>query len=176
MMMVFFAGVLSGIAASIMFLIVYGYFMMRKLDLIKKNAIKELKSKLNEQDSKRASIIERLKQAQAITEQQLDIRSATDAPSKNALHSRYKNGLIGEIKKLEEEKIAILSSILSDGFDPGINVRDENGDLKEILLSDFLKLQSGSVPQTANDPDSKVPKQVGRFTVVKGGKDDGTVH
>jgi hypothetical protein len=67
------------------------------------NLKKAIKEKMDNIDSKRESIIARLKQAQAITDQQLSLRASQEEPSKNALHSKYKNGLNGEIKKLEEE-------------------------------------------------------------------------
>jgi len=168
--MEFLAGFILGMTTMAALFVGYGYYTLRKLNALKKKIVDQVKGKLDEQDKKRESIIARLKQAQAITEQQLDIRSATDQPSKNALHSRYKNGLIGDIKKLEEEKIAILRSILDDGFDPLINVRDENGEVRELPLSHFVN----QAPAPEQDPNA--PKRVGKFIVVKGGKDDGTVH
>jgi hypothetical protein len=168
--MEFLLGFVLGMLVSSVIFVGYGYYTLRKMKKLKDKILDDLKNKLTEQDSKRDSIIARLKQAQAITEQQLDIRAATDEPSKNALHSRYKNGLIGDIKKLEEEKIAILKSILEDGFDPLISVREDSGELKELPLSHFI---NGS---STNKPDPNGPKRVGKFVVVKGGKDDGTVH
>jgi hypothetical protein len=167
-------GFFLGIVATITGFMLYAMITVRKLKAAKKNIVDELRKKLDEQDAKRESIIARLKQAQAITEQQLDIRAATDQPSKNALHSRYKNGLISDIKKLEEEKIAILQSILNDGFDPTISVIDETGQKQELPLSHFVSKAAATTPPPTPDPNA--PKRVGKFVVVKGGKDDGTVH
>jgi len=167
-------GFFLGIVTTITMFMIYALVTVRKLKATKKNIVDELRKKLDEQDGKRESIIIRLKKAQAITEQQLDIRAATDQPSKNALHSRYKNGLISDIKKLEEEKLAILQSILDDGFDPTISVIDEAGQRQELPLSHFVNKAAAVTPPPAQDPN--VPKRVGKFVVVKGGKDDGTVH
>lgn len=171
--MEFFLGFILGLIAAASLFIGYGVYTLNKLKKIKTKLTEELKSKLEGQDDKRASIIARLKQAQAITEQQLDIRDATDQPSKNALHSRYKNGLVSDIKKLEEEKIAILKSILEDGFDPTISVRDENGQVKEYPLSHFVN--NVSTGEKLPEPAAGT-KRVGKFVILKGGKDDGTVH
>lgn len=172
--MEFFLGFVLGAMFGISAFIAWSFYQVRKLKDAKDKLLENLKSKLLEQDGKRQSIIDRLKRAQAITEQQLDIRAATDQPSKNALHSRYKNGLIGDIKKLEEEKISILQSILDDGFDPLINAVDENGNKQELPLSHFVSKAKTTVGEP--EPDPSGPKKVGRFVVVKGGKDDGTTH
>lgn len=172
--MEFLAGFFAGSITMALMFIGYGYFTMSRLKAARDKILGDLKTKLTQDDEKRASIITRLKQAQAITEQQLDIRDATDQPSKNALHSRYKNGLIGDIKKLEEEKIAILQSILNDGFDPVISVVDENGTRQELPLSHFVgKAAAAHLPPT-QDPNG--PKKAGKFVIVKGGRDDGTAH
>ena len=177
--MEFLLGYVLGMVSAVLLFIGYGYYTLHKMKKLKNKIVEELKKKLAEATpsgediaAKRESIIARLKQAQAITEQQLDIRDATDQPSKNALHSRYKNGLVGDIKKLEEEKLAILKSILDDGFDPTISVRDDNGDVRELPLSHFVN--NSAATEKPTDPNA--PKRVGRFVIHKGGKDDGTAH
>lgn len=173
--MEFFLGFVLGAVVGIFAFIAWSFYQVRKLKDAKDKLLENLKSKLMEQDGKRQSIIERLKKAQAITEQQLDIRAAADQPSKNALHSRYKNGLIGDLKKLEEEKVAILQSILDDGFDPLINAVDENGNKQELPLSHFVSKARTTIDEADGNTPTP-PKKVGRFVVVKGGKDDGTTH
>jgi len=167
----FILGALFGTGAFI----AWSFYQVGKMKKAKDKLLASLKDKILEQDSKRQSIIDRLKRAQAITEQQLDIRAQTDQPSKNALHSKYKNGLIGDIKKLEEDKIAILQSILDDGFDPLINVVDDNGQKQELPLSHFVTKARTTISE-GGAPQEPATKKVGRFVVVKGGKDDGTVH
>ena len=131
-----------------------------------KDAVKEQVDSL---ESKRDSIKERLIKAQEITQQQLELRAQTDMPSKNAMHSRYKNGLIGEIKKLEEDKRTVLESILKDGYDPIITVVDESGGQKNISLSEFLGVSAAAnTPEVPAETQPQV-RQAGKFTVIKGG-------
>jgi hypothetical protein len=166
--MEFLTGFILGLFAGATMFVGYGYYALSRLKK-SKDAIKAVvKKKVNELDSKRESIIVRLKQAQALTEQQMNLRDATDQPSKNSLHSRYKNGLVGEIKKLEEEKVAILQSILNDGFDPVITVINDMGEREEYPLSHFVKGSQLAEPQENRKPS--------KFVVLKGGKDDGTTH
>lgn len=177
--MVFLLGFILGMTVTTALFFGYGYYQLRKLKKAKARIADEITKRISELDSKRESIRVRLVKAQEITQQQLDLRSQTEMPSKNALHSRYKNDLVGEIKKLEEEKLAVLRSILDDGYDPTIVVLDENGQRTELPLSHFvghasLKQNADNPPSANSNPDS--PKRVGRFIIVKGGKDDGTVH
>lgn len=132
---------------------------------------------LNKEPKKRPETVnERMKKVKELTQEQLDLQSGAQGPQKNALHGRYKNGLIGRIKELEEQKNDILRSILSDGFDPEITVMDGAGVVTTIKLSEFMA-QNGITMPTKPAPTST--KQVGKFTVHRGGKDDGggeTVH
>ncbi len=123
------------------------------------------------------SVNDRMKKVKEITQEQLDLQSGAQGPQKNALHGRYKNGLIGRIKELEEQKNDILRSILADGFDPEITVMDGAGVVTTIKLSEFMA-QNGITMPTKPAPTTPT-KQVGKFTVHRGGKDDGggeTVH
>lgn len=125
------------------------------------------------------SVNSRMKKVKEITQEQLSLQSGAQGPQKNALHGRYKNGLIGRIKELETEKNDILKSILADGFDPEITVMDEAGVVTNIKLSEFMA-QNGITMPPKQEPVKPAPsaKQVGKFTVYRGGKDDGgnTTH
>jgi ABC-type phosphate transport system auxiliary subunit len=174
-MMEFLLGFVLGAVVSIGAIAGYGFYQLRKLKQVKAKITEEIKKKIDNLDTKRESIRSRLLKAQEITEQQLDLRSQAEMPSKNALHSRYKNGLVGEIRKLEDEKLAVLRSILDDGYDPTIVALDENGQRTELPLSHFIDratLKQGNSTPASTD----LPKRIGKFTLVKGGKDDGTVH
>jgi hypothetical protein len=116
------------------------------------------------------------KKVKEITNEQLDLYSQVSGPQKNALHGRYKNGLNGRIKELEEEKSSILKSILTDGFDPEITVMDGAGVVTTVKLSEFMAESGITIEPKKTEPVST--KQVGKFTVHKGGKDDGgnTTH
>lgn len=133
---------------------------------------KETKAKLPSKES----VSTRLKKVKEITNEQLDLQGAISGPQKNALHGKYKNGLIGRIKELEEQKVEILKSIITDGFDPEITVIDDSGVVTALKLSEFLGQNGITMPSKDSQPDAQT-KQVGKFIVHKGGKDDsGTTH
>jgi len=143
-----------------------------------KRALDKRKKELEASGIKKESIKSRMNKVREMTAEQLELNSAADGPQKNALHGRYKNGLIGRIKELEIQKADVLRSIIADGFDPEITVVDGAGVVTTIKLSEFLA-QTGALPPT-EPPKSIKPrtKLVGKFTVHKGGKDDGgsTTH
>ena len=175
--MEFLFGFLLGLVCGVGMFMAYGYYQLSKIKKAKSKFAENLKKKLSEFGDKTESVKTRLLKAHDLTQQQLELRAQAEMPSKNALHSRHKNGLVYEIQKLEEEKIAILKSIVDDGFDPTITVLDEAGNRQELPLSSFvnhsqLKQAEEDSPTTEGDN----MKRVGKFVVVKGGKDDGTVH
>jgi hypothetical protein len=166
MLLVFLSGMISGV----LLFITYGIYKMRKLEKMKEDLLGKLETKAKDLKGQQ-SIIERLRAASEIAQQQLDLRDAAQQPSKNATHSRYKNGLISELQELEQQKVAILQSILNDGFDPKITVLNSAGEREEMPLSEFLQVESA---KSAEASPKEAPKQVGRFTVIKGGRDDGS--
>ena len=178
---IFVCGVITGVFTVGMYL----RYKVKKLrtsnNKTKEDIVDEFKKLAEKLQSKESSIKDRLLQAQEIARQQVEIKSMAEAPSKNALHSRHKNGLIGDIAELERQKLALLRSILDDGLDPTITVITAAGNREELLLSAYvaeaeLSLNEYSpASKTPEAPDT--PRQVGKFTVHKGGKnDDGTGH
>ena len=137
----------------------------RSFDKLKKEADAKPKTE---------SVGSRMKKVKDITTEQLDLQSQAVGPQMNALHGKYKNGLNGRIKELELQKADILKSIITDGFDPQITVVDGAGVVTTIKLSEFLAQTGIVVPPKNQQP----TKQIGKFTVHKGGKDDGgnTTH
>lgn len=136
-------------------------------------ALNRRKRELEKSTPKMESVSSRMKRVKDITNEQLDIQSATAGPQKNAMHGKYKNGLISRMKELDEQKNEILKSIILDGFDPTITVMDTDGSVAEIKLSEFLAQNGIIIPPKGSQPP---PKPSSKFTVVKGGKDDGTTH
>lgn len=120
----------------------------------------------------RANIDDRLKKVREITDQQLALMQAADGPQKNSLDGKYKNSLNKTVKDLEEDKVEILKSILTDGFDPLITTQDPDGTILQMKLSKFMA--DTGITMSPTTPQSK-PKssQIGKFTIHKGGKDDG---
>lgn len=128
------------------------------------------------------SVLDRLNKAGELTKIQNDIVSQTQAPSKSAAHSKHKNGLIQQWKLMEDEKMAILSSIVQEGHDPMVTVYNASTQRQEeIKLSAFLATMGmgGTVPAQAtttdpkiNTPESmrKIEKDGKTFFVIDGGK------
>lgn len=146
------------------------------LYLGKKSLSKKLESKLDslkDATKKIESVSDRMKKVKDIVNQQLDMQAQATMPQKNGLDGKYKNGLIREIKRLEEEKHEILKSILKDGFDPEITTIDEAGIVTSMKLSQFMADQGIVVQKEDKQTIKETPKQIGKFTVYKGGRDDG---
>lgn len=183
----FLMGVLTGAGL----VVAYGTYQMIQLKKNKSELIGKLKDKLSElktdqqkEIEKGQSIKDRLMMASRLADAQMEIRAQAEMPSKNSLHSRYKNGLVSQINELEAEKLSILRSVLGDGFNPTITVMREGGVKEEISLSDYVA-QSEELFNTNNPaaPGSKEegpvngPRKAGKFVIYTGGKnDDGTTH
>lgn len=164
----FFLGAITGAIALVMGTIMIGRRAMLRA---------EEASKLPP-TSKIESVAERFKKVKEITAEQLDLQGQISGPQKNALHGRYKNGLNGRLKELEQQKYDILSSIVKDGHDPEITAVTDDGVTSSIKLSEFLNQMGQTIGIEKTNPVAATTKQVGKFTVHKGGKDDGsdTVH
>lgn len=134
-----------------------------------KRALDKKKAEV-EQNTKKLSVSDRMKRVKDITAEQLDLARRADGPQKNSLDGKYKNGLIREMKRLDEEKNAVLKSILADGHDPELTTMDETGVVTKMLLSEYMAHMGIKM-----DPKPVKPQveQVGKFTVIRGGRDDG---
>lgn len=124
-----------------------------------------------EPSEKKMSVNQRMTRVRDITEQQLNLLQMADHPQKNGLDGKYKNNLNAQVKDLEEEKKSLLVSIIDDGHDPFITTVDSTGVVTKIKLSQFM-VDSGITmePKASSEPKAKLQ---GKFTVYKGGKDDG---
>jgi hypothetical protein len=189
----FILGFIFGIFATLGGVYYAGRQQLKKLRKTKDALLEDLKktladatagpSKLNEAGR---SIEARLIKASEITQTQMMLRARAEQPSANALDSRYKNGLIGEITTLEHQKLEILNSILTDGFDPKITVIGHSGKKEEMLLSHYISEALSHVggelpPEPAAKPVTEqiAPgiKKVGKFIVIDGGNGgEGTTH
>ena len=185
MLTVFMLGVLMGCAVFT----AYGIYQVNKLKKQKESITDQLQKRITDMKTKEAFIKERLSKAAELAQKQQELHSQAEQPSKNATHSRYKNGLIAEITSLEKQKIDVLQSILTEGFNPIITLTHDNGAREDIPLSEYLaaaQLNMNNLTSSKNDepvpqppPTSagtEPPKQIGKFFVYKGGKPDGTTH
>lgn len=183
---------LLGSLVGAMFVVVYGSYQMTKLTKTRKGElINKLKESMNAAQialltdaDKGNSIRDRLMQASKIAEVQNGLRAQAEMPSKNALHSRYKNGIILQVQELEAQKISILKTVLGDGFDPLITILREGGVQEEIPLSVYVsqsetQLNSMNPPTPGTTPEATPagPRKAGKFVIYTGGRnDDGTTH
>lgn len=118
------------------------------------------------------SVEERFSRFQTLADQQFQIVEAVLAPSASAAHSKHKSSLIKQIKALEEDKRAILQTILDDGLDVEITLIDEKGEKQKKKISDILANHPyDPQPRTETDPIS--PKNnVRKLHVVKENDDE----
>jgi hypothetical protein len=179
--LMFFLGLLVGAGMFIG----YGFYQVKKIKNVKDLLIDEIKKKVTAEDDKRNSIKERLIQAAKIAQVQMELRAQAEMPSKNAAHSKYKNGLVAEINDMEQQKLDILRTVLAEGFDPMITVLHDGGTREEIPLSAYVATaqttaDGGTGKKDATPPPhpgmDQPPRKVGKFFIYKGGKDDGTTH
>lgn len=123
------------------------------------------------------SINDRMKRVKDITVEQMELSQHADGPQKNGLDGKYKNGIIRQIKQLDEEKNQLLVSILEDGHDPDLTTMDSSGVVTQMKLSEYMAYMGIKMPPKKIEEPPKT-QTIGKFTVVKGGKDDGgnTTH
>ncbi len=168
---VFLFGFMFGCMVSFLWIV----FLVSKAKKKAKKITEDVKQVAKKLESTKDSVKKKMAMASKIAEQQLMLQEGAMVPSKNALRSKHKNGIIGEIKRLEEEKLALLHSIINDDkVDPVITVMDEASVKHEMKLSEFLHQKAS---QSAPPPPKLQPKVkiVGKFVIHKGGKDDGGV-
>jgi hypothetical protein len=175
-LIVFLMGVLFGAGCFMG----YGWYHVNKIRKVKDALLNQIKAKAEEMDRQKNSIKERLTKASELAQQQMALKAQMEMPSQNALHSKYKNGLVGELQDMEQQKLDLLKTVLAEGFDPMITVVSETGVKTEIPLSTYVNeatvLLNESVGTKPAAPEVLQPKKAGKFIVYQGGKDDGKSH
>lgn len=168
--MEFLLGFVAGLITAVFLIIGYGVYKYKQLTKARDKIIGELQKSATEIEKGLKNVTARLNRVREITEHQMNLLGQIDQPSKNALHSKYKNDLNHEVKKLEEEKNKILKSILKDGYDPTLTLLTETNQKESIKLSQYLA-RAGLIPKEPTPPsdDPNGPKKVGKFTVYNGG-------
>lgn len=173
---------LSGLLFGASLVLVWGQWQIQKMKKTKKVLLDQIKTKVLEEDKKQKSIKDRLFQASELAQTQMTIRAMIEEPSKGALHSKYKNELVYEMRDIEQKKIDILQTIIADGYDPIITVTNDSGTKSEIPLSAYIKETVAILNKSTGGQPPPLPpvpanaKRSGKFIVYKGGKDDGTTH
>lgn len=104
------------------------------------------------------SIKERFKKVDEMIQEQLNLMSMIDGPSKGASHSRYKGEIARRIKELEESKLDIYKTILADGIDPILTAVVE-GDTSKMKLSDAVRDMELALTEADGPPPKTNPKK-----------------
>jgi hypothetical protein len=140
------------ISFTVGFFVSYLFLRLIKSQSFKRNLVTPEQLAVTPGFKEKNQINMKLKQAQEIAIKVDELLTSINNPSKNALHSRYKNGLIGEIKILETQKFEILESVLKDGFDPIIAAKTlETSEPVKMKLSEFIaRVKSSSNKRISN--------------------------
>jgi hypothetical protein len=168
-----------GFLSGCIFLIGLSYLSIRRDTASLDKLTKEVLDEAEDLKKKYQTVKPRLKKAAEISNQQLDLLAQTQAPSMNALHSKFKNELVGQIKSLENEKRDLLRSILKEGFDPNLTIGTPDGGKEVLRLSEYMTRNGIPLDQPADAapmPPQAKPTKAGKFFVINGGKDDPTTH
>ncbi len=166
-LILFLAGVLTGV--SLCTILLY---------LIGKKLVKKVATELDNKSKSNDEIEEKLERVKAITAEQISLMRQSDGPQRNSMDGKYKNSIYSKMKILDEEKHELLKSILMAGHDPQLTTMDEDGVVEKMRLSEYMDQMGYS----RTPAESKIDKKPA-FKVYDGGKfdendddDDGTVH
>lgn len=116
--------------------------------------------KVRETIRKASAVQDRMNKVKDLTRDQMDMQIQTELPQKNSLDGKYKNSLSRRIREIEDEKKAILQSILDDGFDPEITAMNSNSELETMKLSEFMgkNMPSSDSPTKTERPKLRLIK------------------
>jgi hypothetical protein len=77
--------------------------------------------------------------AQALADRQMELLGHAMTPSKNGLHSKWKNELASEIQDLERQKIDLFRNIVAAGYDPTVGITGADGHVEHVKMSETIK-------------------------------------
>ncbi len=170
-MWLFLAGVATGVCSTLSYILWLGWkSIKRKDDAALRNFDEAFENAKNAgaYDAERLKRLkERILKAVDIAKQQSTLIGQVDQPSKGASHSRWKNGIIGQLKDLEKQKYDLFREIVADGFDPTLDSVGPSGEIEKRKMSELVteyddeNLEKEKV--TFIDPKKNKP----RFTIVK---------
>jgi len=81
---------------------------------------------------------------------QLELTAQLEAPTKGTSHSFWKRDLQSQIMDMEEEKMDIFRSILSDGVDPVLVTMGLDGEREDIKMSVAVERYEANNPRSSN--------------------------
>lgn len=163
--MIFLVGIMFGAAIMVSFTYHLG---KRALD----RKLTDARQKLDRSKKDLKSLEAKMKRVKEINQEIMMLNQSVDGPQKNALHGKDKNRTISQIKLLREEMHEVLKSIIADGHDPAISTQDESGVVTEMKLSEYMAYMGINMAPSKEERPTPKAQQIGKFTVIKGGKDD----
>ncbi len=132
------------------------YLSHNRMALLQR-AIKQEMSRAYEERIKYGLAKPKIERINEIAKEQIAYIGSLDRPSASASHSKYKNEIIGTIKRLEEEKRNLFQSILDGGSDPMLSVVID-GENKTMRISELLSVINGS--SASSDDDDKKSESI----------------
>ncbi len=164
----FLAGFIVGTITTAGFVLHVGARSLKK----KKDSLNKTQSDIDKILSASRSVEERMDRVRDITEEQLSLVAVVEGPQKNSLDGKFKNSIVSQMKALDEEKSAILRSILADGHDPELSAMDSSGVVQNMKLSEFMVYMGITMDPVPSKATKSKAEQIGKFTVIRGGKGD----
>lgn len=154
-----------GYTLGVASILAYGLYMLRKYDKKRQKFAEVLAKEAKDIAVKAESARDRINKAFDISQQQFDIMSGMEGPQSGPLHGKHKQTMNSELKRLEEEKIAILKSVLNDGYDPKFVIINDRGEKESIKLSEFINRHTLNEKHAGATPAPVEPKK--RLSLVK---------
>lgn len=145
-------GLIIGFVFGIVAVVIYASIQVKNMNLKEDKLIDNMKSEIDLV----LSVKKRFTEITEITDRQMDLMSGAERPSASALHSKHQNGIISELKKLEEQKMTIFKSILQDGLDPNLSIMVD-GKPTVMKMSEAVSMYETNQERSDNT-ESKIPR------------------
>jgi anion-transporting ArsA/GET3 family ATPase len=167
----FFLGVCTGIVGTLAVVIIYANYKIskHKKELRKHlndfmqlgERYKALQEEIRKNSSNTNKVSDITPQQERVLESKLHkledisqrlntINLACQQPSKNQMHSLYKNSLIREARELADQRDKLLQELWDSGHNPLIKTCDSHGNVRNEYLRDLLADAMGK-----NEPEEK---------------------
>ena len=131
-----FISFVLGIILTLIFVYIMSMRQLKKLKQEAEKIDKKIKETIKKVKSEANNLIDQLHN---VNTKQQQILETLHSPNQGVLHAKHKGELVDEYQKLEVEKINILEDIVyNKKIDETVKI-NEDGQIKEMKLSEFLK-------------------------------------
>lgn len=157
---------IAGIAVGVIILLLFALHLYVKTS--SKKTLNNLTSASIKKLAKDPALLESVKARMdtiiSIAEKQETLMVSATTPSASASHSKYKNTIIRELKALEQEKMRLFKSIISDGVDLKMKT-SVDGKEQIMYMSELLKKYEDETAP-ASSPKQPAQKPVKTDTII----------